>query len=105
MENQSKKKDKNDILKKTTSTNLWLRIFVGGFLIYLAYTLGIDLDGVTGKDLWILGGATVLFGISGLVIVGWSLYRLVKRDYYDPILDAPDDEVPDENADEENNSQ
>ncbi len=94
MENQAEKKEKNDILKKTTATNLWLRIFIAGFLIYLAYTIGIDLGNATGKDIWILGGATVLFAVSGLVIAGWSLYRLVKKDYYDPIFD-----------DEENDSQ
>ncbi|MBQ8527421.1 MAG: hypothetical protein IJ429_03020 [Lachnospiraceae bacterium] len=91
-ENQIEEKDKNDILKKTTATNLWLRIMVGGFLLYLAYSLGVELKNAKGNDLLIFGGATALFILSGVVIVGWSLYRLIKRDYYDPMLDDEDDE-------------
>ena len=99
--------DKNDILKKTTSTNLWLRIFVAAFLLYLAYTLGMELDGVSGKDVWILGGATALFALSGVVIIGWSLRRLIKKDYYDPMLDDVSDETSAEvkDAEDGNNSQ
>lgn len=80
--------NKDDILKKTTSTNLYLRIFVGGFLIYLAYTLGIDLKNTTGNDTIIFGAATILFAVAGAIIVGWSVYRLIKKDYYDPMTDG-----------------
>ncbi len=99
MENQSEKKDKNAILTKTTATNLWMRIFVGGFLIYLAYTLGADLKTSAGNELIIFGLATALFGISGVAIMGWSFYRLVKKDYYDPMFD--DDEEVIEEASED----
>ena len=87
MENQTENKDKNEILKKTTAMNLWLRIFVGGFLVYLAVTLGMDLKNTTGNDTLVLGIAAVIFAVAGVVITAWSLYRLAKRDYYDPMLD------------------
>ena len=61
--------NKNDVLKKTTAMNLYLRIFVGGFLVYLAYTLAIDLGNASGNDL-------VIF----------------KKDYYDPMLDIASEE-------------
>lgn len=76
-----------DVLKKTTAMNLYLRIFIGGFLVYLAYTLAVDLENLTGNDKIIIGAATVLFIIAGIIIVGWSFYRLVKKDYYDPMTD------------------
>jgi hypothetical protein len=83
-----------DIYKKTTAMHLYLRIMIGGFLIYLAYSLGIDLKNVAGSELMILGSATVLFSVAGVVIAGWSLYRLVKKDYYDPMTDGPEEEEP-----------
>ena len=76
-----------DILKKTTTMNLYLRIFIGGFLMYLAYTLVPELEDMTGNDKIIIGAATVLFVVAGAMIVGWSVYRLVKKDYYDPLTD------------------
>lgn len=81
-----------DIMKKTTAMNLYLRIFIGGFLVYLAYTLGMDLGNITGNDKIIIGAATVLFVMAGGIIVGWSVYRLVKKDYYDPMMDLVDEE-------------
>ena len=92
--------NKNDILKKTTATNLYLRIMIGGFLVYLAYTLGIDLKNTTGNDTIIFGAATLVFSVAGIVIAGWSLYRLVKKDYYDPMMDD-DVAEPEETADED----
>lgn len=97
---------KDDILKKTTSTNLYLRIFVGGFLVYLAYTLGIDLKNTTGNDAIIFGAATILFAVAGAIIVGWSVYRLIKKDYYDPMTDGDfADEEESEKEPEENDAE
>lgn len=81
-----------DILKKTTATNLYLRIFVGGFLVYLAYTLGVDLKNTTGNDTIIFAVATVLFTLSGVFLILWSGWRLVKKDYYDPMTELAEDE-------------
>ncbi len=92
--------NKNDMLKKTTAMNLYLRIMVGGFLVYLAYTLGIDLGNTTGKDMLIFGGATILFALAGTVIVVWSIYRLIKKDYYDPIMDGDISEADDSAEDD-----
>lgn len=91
-----------DILKKTTAMNLYLRIFIGGFLIYLSYTLGVDLGNITGNDKVIIGAATVLFAVAGVVIVGWSVYRLVKKDYFDPMTDVSeeDSEISEEKEEE-----
>lgn len=98
--------NKDDILKKTTSTNLYLRIFVGGFLVYLAYTLGIDLKNTTGNDTIIFGAATILFAVAGAIIVGWSVYRLIKKDYYDPMTDGDfADEEESEKEPEENDAE
>lgn len=72
--------------------NLWLRIMIGGFLVYQAYSIGIGLKNTTGNDTLILGAAVVLFALAGGVIVVWSVYRLIKRDYYDPILDDDSDD-------------
>ncbi len=84
--------NKNDVLKKTTAMNLYLRIFIGGFLVYLAYTLGIDLKNTTGNDTIIFGAAALLFAVFGAVIVIWSAWRLIKKDYYDPMTDLARDE-------------
>ena len=81
-----------DNLKKTTLMNLYLRIFVGGFLIYLAYSLGIELGNLTGSDKTVIGAATILFAVSGILIVGWSVYRMVKKDYYDPMMDMAEED-------------
>ncbi len=80
-----------DILKKTTAMNLYLRIFIGGFLMYLAYTLGVELGSMTGNDKIIIGAAVILFAVAGVIIVGWSIFRLVKKDYYDPMTDMTED--------------
>lgn len=81
-----------DILKKTTAMNLYLRIFIGGFLVYLAYTLGADLGSAAGSDKIIFGASIVLFGVAGVIIVGWSIYRLAKKDYYDPLTDVSEED-------------
>ena len=36
----------------------------------------------------IFGAATILFTIAGVIVAGWSLYRLIKKDYYDPMMDG-----------------
>lgn len=100
MEQQTKKEDKNNILKKTTAMNLCLRMMIGGFLVYLAYSIGIDLKNTSGNDTLILGTATVLFAVSGAVVAGWSLYRYIKRDYYDPMFDDDDGDESDGEASE-----
>ena len=81
----------NQILKKTTAMNLWLRIMIGVFLLYQAYSLGIELKTATGNDLIIFGVSVVIFAISGVVLTAWSLYRLIKKDYYDPLSEADDE--------------
>lgn len=84
--------NKNDILKKTTAMNLYLRIMVGGFLVYLAYTLAIDLGNTSGNDTIIFGVAAGIFALAGAGVVIWSVYRLIKKDYYDPMTEPEPEE-------------
>ena len=60
--------------------------------MYLAYTLGIDLKNTTGNDTIIFAVATVLFTLSGVFLILWSGWRLVKKDYYDPMTELAEDE-------------
>ena len=70
--------------------------------MYLAYTLGIDLKNTTGNDTTIFAVATVLFTLSGVFLILWSGWRLVKKDYYDPITElAEDEEVGDSESEDE----
>lgn len=91
-----------EILKKTTATNLLLRLFIGGFLIYMAYEILTSLEGVSRTSLITLVGFSIFFIISGGVIVIHSLYKLIKRQYYDPMADDAGEEA--ENDDLENES-
>lgn len=84
--------NKNDIMKKTTAMNLYLRIFVGGFLLYLAYTLAIDLGNTSGNDTIIFAAAAVVFALAGIGVAVWSVYRLIKKDYYDPMTEMDNQE-------------
>lgn len=99
MNQQTEKKQKNEILKKTTAMNLWLRIMIGVFLVYMAYSIGVDLTNTSGKDTWIFAAATLLFAVSGIVIACCSSYRLIKKDYYDPLMD--DDSEPESDEEKE----
>ncbi len=85
MENHTEKNNTKEALKKTTAMNLWLRIFVGGFLVYLAYTLVADMGDVAGTDRVVFTIAGAVFAIAGAGIALWSGYRLVKKEYYDPL--------------------
>ncbi len=84
--------NKNNVLKKTTAMNLYLRIIVGGFLVYLAYTLAIDLGNTSGNDTIIFAVAAGVFTLAGIGVVIWSIYRLMKKDYYDPMTDMETEE-------------
>lgn len=94
MNRQTEKKQKSEILKKTTAMNLWLRAMIGAFLVYMACSVGMDLENTSGKDTWILGGAALLFVVAGAVIVCCSLYRLIKKDYYDPLMEDDSESEP-----------
>lgn len=83
--------NQKDTLKKTTALTLWLRIMVGAFVIYLAYSIGIDLKNTSGKDTIVLGIAVIAFVLAGGVICLHSLYRLIRKDYYDPMCEDSTD--------------
>lgn len=84
----------NVSLKRTTQTNLWLRIFVGAFIIYMMADVVKGLSEVSQKDFVILATLSVLLIAGAVCIIVWSVYRLIKKDYYDPqreISDANED--------------
>lgn len=81
-----------DILKHTTATNLMLRLFIGGFLIYMAYEILTTLQDATSANKTVLIAFSVLFILSGTVIGVHSLYCLIKHKYYDPMTDQTNDQ-------------
>lgn len=87
-----------EILKHTTATNLLLRLFIGGFLIYMAYEILTSLGDSPSENQVTLIGFSVFFIICGVVIGANSLYRLFKRKYYDPMTSQDSEQV--ENQDE-----
>lgn len=82
-----------DMLKVTTATNLLLRLFIGGFLIYMAYEIMTSLDGATKNNVMVLTGFSIFFVICGLGIGGNSLYRLIRHQYYDPMSAQSDGDL------------
>lgn len=88
---QTDKEEKKQALKKTTQTNLWLRIFVGAFIIYMMADVIKGLGDVSKTNFMILlSFSVILIGASVFIIV-WSVYKLIKKEYYDPMRDASED--------------
>lgn len=72
---------------KTTAGILTLRLCIGGYLIYLAYSLVIPLPTDTKMRVISIVFA-VLFAVIGFYIALKALVRLIKKDYYDPMRDT-----------------
>lgn len=87
---QTDMENKNRALKKTTQTNLWLRIFVGAFIIYMMADVIKGLGDVSQTNFVILLLFSVLLIAASVFIIVWSAYKLIKKDYYDPIRDGTD---------------
>ncbi|HOO28289.1 MAG TPA: hypothetical protein PLU43_07475 [Lachnospiraceae bacterium] len=75
----------------------YLRIVVGGYLVYLAYDI-FRLRDTQASDYWLMMLFVLLFTIFGGVIVIFSLKHLIKKEYYDPnnmdIEDEPEEQTP-----------
>lgn len=59
----------------------WIRAFVGGYLVYLAWQLFADIRAGTasGTSLIVSGIAAAVFALAGLGLVGWSLWLLFGK--------------------------
>ena len=75
---------------KTTAGILTLRLCIGGYLVYLAYSLVVSLPTDT-KMCVISIVFAVLFAIVGFYIALKALIRLIKKDYYDPMRDTQEE--------------
>lgn len=76
--------------KGPTQMNLYLRIVVGGYLVYLAYDL-FKLQDVQAPDYWVMMLFVLLFVVIGAILVIFSLKGLIKKEYYDPDKDNEED--------------
>ncbi len=76
--------------KGTTQMNLYLRIVVGGYLVYLAYDI-FKLQDTQVSDYWIMMLFVLLFTVIGATLVVVSLKGLIKKEYYDPNKDDDED--------------
>lgn len=75
---------------KTTAGILTLRLCIGGYLVYLAYSLVVPLP--TDPKMRVVSIVfAVLFAVIGFYIALKALVRLIKKDYYDPMRDAQEE--------------
>lgn len=77
----------NNNLKSTTSIILIIRIAVGGYLDYLAFSLYDSLEMPIGSNNIVFVIATAVFFIAGLVLVVFSLRDLLMGRYEGGIND------------------
>lgn len=75
---------------KTTAGILTLRLCIGGYLVYLAYSLVVPMPTDTKMRVISIVFA-VLFAIVGFYIALKALIRLIKKDYYDPMRDTQEE--------------
>lgn len=67
---------------KMTRFQLFIRIIVGGYLIYLTVTMFKDPSYKDNKVLTIVAG--VVFVLFGIYFIYWGLKKLIKHEYFDP---------------------
>ena len=94
---------KKNPARKPTQAQLFLKIIVSGYLVYLAWQLykGGALQS-TGWEFAAMLGAIILFTVFGVWFAVISIKALLAKDYYDPNSPAPDaDEGAEEGAEEE----
>lgn len=91
--------EKKNPARKPTQAQLFLKVIVGGYLVYLAWQLykGGALQS-TGWEFAAMLGAIILFTVFGIWFAVISIKALLAKDYYDPNSPACDEE---ENAEED----
>lgn len=67
--------------KIASKTMLYIRIAICAYLIYLSYDLGKELDWKNSSDLFPMGAMCILFALSGLGIIIYSLVQLKRGNY------------------------
>lgn len=67
----------------TTKTNIYLRMAVSAYIVYLAYDLIDGMMQAQGKDQIYMIIAIAVLGISGLVVLILSIKSLIKKDYFE----------------------
>ena len=66
-----------------TKMNLYIRILVAGYVVYLAYELVPSVREAAGNEkIWMIL-ATAFLAIAGIVIVAFSVKGLICKEYYD----------------------
>lgn len=83
---EKEKYEKENPSHKPTQSQLFIKIIVGGYLVYLAWQLYKDgaLVSYTGWQLALMIAAMVLFVVFGVGLCVISLKALGARDFYDP---------------------
>ena len=86
-----------DSRRPTSQMNLLVRILLGSYLVYLAFDLHRNLSQ---SPVYLI--AMVVFGLVGVVLVVWSIRRLLRGEF--DYLDSQGniivpDELPEEEAD------
>ncbi|MFT3982631.1 MAG: hypothetical protein QM697_01880 [Lachnospiraceae bacterium] len=86
--------------KGPTQMSLYMRIVVGGYLVYLAYDI-FKLRDTQASDYWFMMVSVVLFTVIGIILAAMSIKGLIKKDYYDPNNDSTDQDAAAENTESE----
>lgn len=88
--------------KLPTAIMLFLRIFIGGYLCYLAYQI------ITGGDSSlnsiVVYGFSAIFVVAGLGLIGLSIKMMIKGEYQGGFgdIEAKEEEIIEESKTEEN---
>lgn len=71
----------NQKVYHSTKSMLMIRVLVGGFVLYLAYSILNSLNDSVGNDKYVMIAFSGLFIVAGLVIAGSSLWAIYKKQY------------------------
>lgn len=100
---EKEKQERENPTHKPTQSQLFIKVIVGGYLVYLAW--GIYKDGAlvnhTGWQLALMIGAMALFAVFGAVYCVMALRALAQKDYYDPNASSETAEAPELPPEEE----
>ena len=93
---------KKNPARKPNQAQLFLKVIVGGYLVYLAWQLykGGALQ-TSGWEFAAMLGAIILFTVCGIWFAVISIKAILAKDYYDPNSPAPDADEETEAEDEE----
>ncbi|WP_024296370.1 hypothetical protein [Lacrimispora indolis] len=65
-------------------STLILRLVGGGYLVYLGYQMITELSMSSGVRNLVQVSAMVIFLVVGILLVGWSVKKLLRREYVRP---------------------